>query len=58
MKEHNIGDDIRFIFKGVVCFGQIITVSGHTYTVNFVYTPGDGRAPENVTYTIPYTSIL
>lgn len=58
MKEYNIGDEIRFTFKGTVCSGQVIAMDGDRYAVSFVYNPGDGRAPESVIYTITEKDIL
>ena len=58
MRNLKIGDDVRFLYKGTICFGQIVSIRDDSYIVSFVYTPGDGRAPESVIYSISSSSIL
>lgn len=57
-RDYCTGDEVRFMFKGTECSGLIIGADGDTYTVSFVYNPGDGRAPESVIYTITEKDIL
>ena len=58
MRKLKIGDDVRFLFKGTLCFGQIVYIKDNSYIVSFVYNPGDGRFPENVMYSITEKCIL
>ena len=57
-RDYDTGDEVRIMFKGTECSGLIIRTDGDTYTVSFVYSPGDGRAPESVIYTITEKNIL